>query len=49
MDNLEDSIENDYVQSEELYNEFKELLILLKVDVISGLNIIFVINDNDGD
>lgn len=49
MDNLEDSIESHYVQSEELYNEFKELLILLKVDVISGLNIIFVINDNDGD
>lgn len=49
MDNLEGSIVSDYAKTEELYNEFKELLILLKVDVISGLNIIFVINDNDGD
>lgn len=49
MSNLEDAIVNDYAQTELLYNQFKELLILLKVDVVSGLNIIFVINDNDGD
>ncbi len=49
IESIEEDILNQTGKSEELYNEFKELLVLLKVDVISGLNIVFVINDNDGD
>lgn len=49
IESLEEDISAQTGKTEELYNEFKELLVLLKVDVVSGLNILFVINDNDGD
>ncbi|MCT4581282.1 MAG: imelysin family protein [Flavobacteriales bacterium] len=49
IDSIEEDISNQTGKSEVLYDEFKTLLVLLKVDVISGLNIIFMINDNDGD
>lgn len=49
ISSLEQDIISGANNSEQLYNKFRDLLVLLKVDVVSGLNIIIVINDNDGD
>ncbi len=46
---LEDAVSNDTAGVQELYDELKELLVLMKVDASNRLGVTITFNDNDGD
>lgn len=49
IQNLENSIQNDFAKVQELHTAIKQLLVLLKVDMMSNLGLLITYTDNDGD
>lgn len=47
--NLEEAINNDFQKVQELHTSLKQLVVLLKVDMMSNLGLLITYTDNDGD
>lgn len=49
ISNLENAIQNDFTKVQELHTSLKQLVVLLKVDMMSNLGLLITYTDNDGD
>ncbi len=49
IQNLENAIQNDFQKVQELHTSLKQLVVLLKVDMMSNLGLLVTYTDNDGD
>lgn len=49
ISNLEYAIQNDFPKVQELHTSLKQLIVLLKVDMMSNLGLLITYTDNDGD
>lgn len=49
ISHLEQAIQNDFSKVQELHTSLKQLIVLLKVDMMSNLGLLITYTDNDGD